>query len=96
VSRDRCVDDQKAAGFPVTAACQAAEVSTSGYYDWHAGEIWVVLRSVDEIVEHAVPTVDAHQQGTGGLDRGSRPREARLEGVWAKQGGGRLIQVDPL
>jgi transposase InsO family protein len=34
VSRFRCVDDQKAAGFPVTAACQAAGVSTSGYYDW--------------------------------------------------------------
>ena len=28
------VDDQKAAGFPVTAACEAAGVSTSGYYDW--------------------------------------------------------------
>jgi putative transposase len=36
VSRYRCVDDQKAAGFPVTAACQAAGVSTSGYYDWCA------------------------------------------------------------
>jgi transposase InsO family protein len=34
VSRYRCVDDQKAAGFPVTTACEAAEVSTSGYYDW--------------------------------------------------------------
>ena len=34
VSRYRCVDDQKAAGFPVTAACKAAGVSTSGYYDW--------------------------------------------------------------
>jgi len=34
VSRFRCVDDQKAAGFPVTAACEAAGVSTSGYYDW--------------------------------------------------------------
>lgn len=29
-----CVDDQKAAGYPVTAACEAAGVSTSGYYDW--------------------------------------------------------------
>ena len=28
------VDDQKAAGFPVTIACAAAGVSTSGYYDW--------------------------------------------------------------
>jgi putative transposase len=34
VSRYRCVDDQKAAGFPVTAACAAAGVSTSGFYDW--------------------------------------------------------------
>jgi putative transposase len=38
VSRYRCVDDQKAAGFPVTAACTAAGVSTSGYYDWCARE----------------------------------------------------------
>jgi transposase InsO family protein len=36
VTRYACVDDQKAAGFPVTAACDAAEVSTSGYYDWCA------------------------------------------------------------
>jgi transposase InsO family protein len=36
VSRYECVDAQKAAGFPVTAACQAAEVSTSGFYDWQA------------------------------------------------------------
>ena len=38
MSRFRCVDDQKAAGFPVTAACEAAGVSTSGYYDWSARE----------------------------------------------------------
>ena len=34
MTRYGCVDDQKAAGFPVTAACAAAGVSTSGYYDW--------------------------------------------------------------
>jgi hypothetical protein len=34
VTRFRHVDDQKAAGFPVTSACEAASVSTSGYYDW--------------------------------------------------------------
>ena len=33
------VDDQKAAGFPVSAACEAAGVSTSGYYDWAAREV---------------------------------------------------------
>ena len=32
------VDDQKAAGFPVSMACEAAGVSTSGYYDWCARE----------------------------------------------------------
>ena len=34
MKRFECVDDQKAAGFPVTSACEAADVSTSGYYDW--------------------------------------------------------------
>lgn len=38
MSRYRCVEDQKAAGFPVTAACEANGVSTSGYYDWQARE----------------------------------------------------------
>jgi len=36
VSRYRCVDAQKAAGFPVAAACQAAEVSRAAYYAWVA------------------------------------------------------------
>ena len=34
MSRYECVEDQKAAGFPVTAACAAVEVSKSGFYDW--------------------------------------------------------------
>ncbi len=34
MTRYACIDHQKAAGFPVTAACAAAGVSTSGYYDW--------------------------------------------------------------
>ncbi|MFT3854752.1 MAG: IS3 family transposase [Ilumatobacteraceae bacterium] len=38
MTRYRCVDDQKAAGFPVTAACEAAGVSTSGFYDWRTRE----------------------------------------------------------
>jgi putative transposase len=36
VSRYECVADQKAAGFPVTRACEVVEVSTSGFYDWCA------------------------------------------------------------
>jgi putative transposase len=38
VTRFGHVDAQKAAGFPVSAACEAAGVSTSGYYDWAARE----------------------------------------------------------
>jgi putative transposase len=38
VSRFRCVDAQKEAGFPVTAACDAVGVSSSGYYDWRERE----------------------------------------------------------
>jgi putative transposase len=34
VTRYRCVDAQKAAGFPVVAACQAAGVTRSSYYAW--------------------------------------------------------------
>ena len=37
MTRYRCVDDQKAAGFAVTQACTVMQVSTSAYYDWHAG-----------------------------------------------------------
>jgi putative transposase len=36
VSRYRCVDAQKAAGFPVVAACRAAGVSASAFYGWVA------------------------------------------------------------
>jgi putative transposase len=39
VSRYRCVDAQKAAGFPVAAACQAARVTRSAYYAWTAGAV---------------------------------------------------------
>jgi putative transposase len=34
VTRYRCVDAQKAAGFPVAAACKAAGVTRSAYYAW--------------------------------------------------------------
>jgi hypothetical protein len=34
--RYRCVDAQKAAGFPVVAACRAAGVSASAFYAWAA------------------------------------------------------------
>jgi putative transposase len=36
VTRCRCVDAQRAAGFPVAAACKAAGVARSAYYAWAA------------------------------------------------------------
>lgn len=39
MTRYTCVADQKAAGFPVTKACEVADVSTSGFYDWCAREV---------------------------------------------------------
>ena len=39
MSRYACVADQKAAGFPVTKACEVADVSTSGFYDWCARSV---------------------------------------------------------
>jgi len=36
VTRYRCVDAQKADGFPVTRACEVMGVSTSAYYAWAA------------------------------------------------------------
>ena len=47
MSRYACVADQKAAGFPVTTACEVAGVSTSAFYDWAA-------RSTAEPTERAV------------------------------------------
>lgn len=50
MTRYRCVEDQKAAGFAVTKACEANGVSTSGYYDWAARE---AAEPTDRQVEEA-------------------------------------------
>ena len=36
MSRYHHVDGMKAAGFPVRAACKAAVISASSYYEWKA------------------------------------------------------------
>ncbi len=49
MKRYACVDDQKAAGFPVNAACAAAGVSTSAYYEYRQREAaGPTPREVDE------------------------------------------------
>jgi putative transposase len=36
VTRYRCVDAQKAAGFAVSRACEAMQISPAAYYAWRA------------------------------------------------------------
>ena len=81
MSRYRCVDDQKAAGFPVTTACQAAGVSTSGYYDWRArADAGPTVREIAEadLVELIREIFDA-ADGAYGVPR--MCRELRRAGV---------------
>jgi putative transposase len=66
----RCVDAQKAAGFPVVAACTAAGVSTSGYYAWTAS----AHRAADRHREEArlvseIRRIHARSGGTYGAPR---------------------------
>jgi putative transposase len=81
VSRFSCVDAQKAAGFPVTAACEAAGVSTSGYYDWCARRDAVPTErqvAEDQLVELMREIFDA-SDGNYGVPR--MWRELRRAGL---------------
>lgn len=73
MSRYRCVDAQKAAGFPVRAACEFAEVSPTAYYQWAAkrvrrpsarerrdAEVLTEIRAIhDEHPDYGAPRVTA-------------------------------------
>jgi putative transposase len=96
VSRYRCVDAQKAAGFPVAAACQAAGVSASAFYAFTAkGE------QGQRAAEHAqaalvakIRTIHAESGGTYGSPRvthelrrrGWRVNHKRVERLMAAHG----------
>jgi putative transposase len=66
----RCVDAQKAAGFPVVAACQAAGVTRSGSYAWTTS----AHRAADRHREEAglvceIRRIHARSHGTYGAPR---------------------------
>ena len=70
MTRYRCVDAQKAAGFPVVAACQAAGVTRSGYYAWTTS----AQRAADRHREEArlvgeIRRIHARSHGTDGAPR---------------------------
>jgi len=96
VSRYRCVDAQKAAGFPVVAACRAAGVSTSAYYTWSASS-----RQGPSPADHKktglvaeIRTIHAESGGTYGSPRvhaelrrrGWRVNHKRVERLMAASG----------
>jgi putative transposase len=71
VSRYRCVDAQKAAGFPVVATCQAAGVSASAFYAWAAkgaqGQRAAEHAQAELVAE--IRTIHAESGGTYGSPR---------------------------
>jgi len=70
VRRYRCVDAQKAAGFPVAAACQAAGVTRSAYYAWTASAQGAAERHRKEVrLVGEIRRVHARSKGTYGAPR---------------------------
>jgi putative transposase len=94
--RYRCVDAQKAAGFPVVAACQAAGVSASAFYTWAArgkrGPRAAEQANAALVAE--IRTIHADSAGTYGAPRvtaelrrrGWRVNHKRVERLMATQG----------
>ena len=81
MSRYACVDDQKAAGFPVSAACAAAGVSTSGFYNWHARrQAGPTARQIDDAeIVALMREIYATSDGNYGVPR--MHRELRRAGL---------------
>jgi putative transposase len=70
VSRYRCVDAQKAAGFPVTAACTAAGVSTSAFHAWAARRASAAAATQAEAtLVTEIRTIHRESKGTYGSPR---------------------------
>jgi putative transposase len=67
--RYRCVDAQKAAGFPVAAACQAAEVSRAAYYAWVARAGGSERQREEARLVGEIRRIHARSGGTYGVPR---------------------------
>lgn len=70
MSRYRFVSTMKAEGFPIEAACEAAEVSTSAYYDWLARSGAPSEAEWDEaLVVNEMHEIHCHHDDTYGSPR---------------------------
>jgi putative transposase len=96
VSRYRCVDIQKAAGFPVAAACAAAGVSDSAFYGWVARSTRApsAAEQAEAALVAEIRTVHTESGGTYGSPRvtaelgrrGWRVNHKRVERLMADHG----------
>jgi putative transposase len=96
VSRYRCVDAQKAAGFPVVAACTAAGVSASAFYAWAASceQGPGVAEDAEAVLVAEIRAIHAESGGTYGSPRvthelrrrGWRVNHKRVERLMAAHG----------
>jgi len=96
VSRYRCVDAQKAAGFPVVAACTAAGVSASAFYAWTAKRVpgQPAAEQVEAELVAKIRTIYRESSGTYGSPRvthelrrrGWRVNHKRVERLMAAHG----------
>jgi putative transposase len=92
VTRYSCVDAQKAAGFPVAAACKAAEVSRSAYYAWACRPSQPNLEQAELVSE--IRAIHTDSRGTYGSPRvhaelrrrGQRVNHKRVERLMRTHG----------
>jgi len=70
VSRYRFVSTMKAEGFPIDAACEAAEVSTSAYYEWLQRAVGPTEGELDEAyLVNRIVDIHAESDSTYGSPR---------------------------
>lgn len=69
MTRYRFVDSQKADGFPVAAACQAAGVSPSAYYEWCRRRYAGPAEPADAELVELIRQIHAESSGTYGSPR---------------------------
>ena len=96
MSRYRCVDTQKAAGFPVVAACAAAGVSAAAFYAWVARTTQApsAAEQAEAALVAEIRTVHTESGGTYGSPRvtaelgrrGWRVNHKRVERLMAEAG----------
>ena len=109
MSRYRFVSTVKAEGFPVDAACEVAEVSTSAYYEWAAKAAagptdaeWdeaLVINEMHKVHDHLDDAYGSPRMTTELASRGLCTNHKRVErlmaanGIYARDGRRRKVRT---